>query len=776
MKSKTARYPFAPKRPLVFCTLFCVLGLAAGIALPLKTPLLIVCALFCVPLGAVMKKQGKSIVYALSLLLFFLCAIASASIMQTPFLAPGAYTITGIVEGEAAKRENGSVRVTLRDGRAVNDAGEETHFGKAYWTFYPREDETLLELSETLYDGDKVSFTASAYTPSGQVNPYGFDFRLYLLQGGFRAAITGCADPLVKKEASVSLSGWVFRLRSHLLARMDAIFGDDAPWPEALLLGVRDRLEEDTVQAFRDLGIAHILAVSGLHVGLIAAFVQWLLRRLRVGIRGQFIILCLLLLLYAALLQFTASVVRASVLILLASLRRILRRPPDPLSTLALAALVILIVSPLQVMAAGFQLTFAAVLGIFMLREPFLKALRFVPVRAVREALAVTAAASLAVLIPSAALFHSISLAGLLVSPVACLVMAALLPVYILLTVLGAVYLPLGQAGASALHVLTSWMLPASKAISETPYSHLSITAFPFVSACALIGILFLLTRYCILPWKRRLALACAFALLGALIPLMQRDGRVSYIQFSQGQSDAAVIEDGDMTVVIDAGENGSDLAAYLLSVGRRADIVVLTHLHTDHCAGVLDLIADRVEIGKVILAPLAEAQTIDEPAKAVMAKVRETGIPVETMAAGDSFFTERARFDILWPFAGRVRAGQDANDYSMALLCEAEGVRILFTGDLTAKYETYAMADADILKVAHHGSAASTEEAFLAAVTPRLSIVTCRSGQYLPSGATLERLMESGSAILRTDETGAIRVNLKNGAFEITPFLAPSP
>ncbi len=773
---KTAAYPFAPRRPLAACTLFLILGLAAGIVLSVQTLPLIIGAAVCVLLGAVMKKQGKSLVYALSLLIFFLSALVSASIMRTPFLPPGLFRVSGIVEGEAAKRENGSVRVTLRDAEAVNGEGVRTHFGKAYWTFYPREDETLIQLSDSLYDGDRITFTASAYTPQGQVNPYGFNFRLYLLQGGFRAAISGCSDPVLEKEVSVSLSGHIFRLRSILLSRMDEIFGADAPWPEALLLGVRDRLEEDTVEAFRNLGIAHILAVSGLHVGMIAVFVQWLLRRLGVGVKGQSAVLFLLLLFYSALLQFTASVVRASVLILLASLRRIVRRPPDPLSTLSLAALLILLVSPLQVMAAGFQLTFAAVLGIIMLREPIGKALRFIPFRAVREALSVTAAASLAVLIPGAGLFHSVSLSGLVLSPLACLVMAALLPAFILLTVLGIVCLPLGQALAAFLHVLAAWMIPVSRAISETPYSHISVTAFPFVSACALIGILFLTTRYCALPRNKRLALACAFSLAGVLIPLAQRDGRVSYIQFSQGQSDAALIEDGPATVVIDAGENGSDLAAYLLSVGRRADIVLLTHLHTDHCAGVLDLIADRVEIGKIIIAPLAEAQRIDEGAAKVLEKARETGIPVETLAAGDSFSTGRARFDILWPVREHIRTGQDPNDYSMTVLCEAQGVRILFTGDLTAKYEPYAAADADILKVAHHGSADSTEEAFLAGTTPRLSIITCRSGQYLPSGATLDRLKKSGSAVLRTDETGAIRVRLQNGEFEITPFLSPSP
>ena len=137
-----------------------------------------------------------------------------------------------------------------------------------------------------------------------------------------------------------------------------------------------------------------------------------------------------------------------------------------------------------------------------------------------------------------------------------------------------------------------------------------------------------------------------------------------------------------------------------------------------------------------------------------------------------DSFSTDRVRFDVLWPERNRVRAGQDPNIYSLTILCEVESVRILFTGDLTGDYEKYLLADTDILKVSHHGSAASTTEAFLQMATPDLSIITCRSEQYLPSGATLERLAESGSRILRTDELGAIRIRFQNGNYEITPFL----
>ena len=765
-------FAFGPKRPLAFCAAFYALGLAAGILWRFAMPAGVFGAALGIGLAIVLWLRGKPWVYGAALALFFISACVSSGLMRVPFAPAGTLRVTGYVEGEAQIRENGSVRAVLRDAVGVDPEGKEIRLGKTYWTYRPREDESLLRLAETLFDGDLVSFDASAYEPTGRVNPYGFDFRLYLKQGGFEAAVSGCGDPEITKEARLTLSGAVFRLRLWLLERMDAIFGEQAAWPQALLLGVRDRLQEDTVQAFRDLGIAHVLAVSGLHVALIAAPIQAILIKCRFSGKIRLLVLFVFLALYAALLQFSSPVVRASILILLSECRQLVRRSSDPLSTVAAAMLAILVFSPLQVMAAGFILTFSAVLGIVLLREPVANLLRFLPWAGLRDALGVTAGASLGVLIPAANLYHSVSLVGIAVSPLVCLLMSALLPVYLMITVTGILYLPAGQLLSQAVHALIGWTIPLTLEAGAQPFVRLAVPAFPLVTACALIAVLFLCTRYCLLDRRRRMLLACGLAVIGIALPLAMRDGRVSYVQFAEGQSDAAVIEDGNATVLIDVGENGSDLAAYLLSKGRRADIVVLTHLHSDHCGGLMDLLADRVEIGQVILAPRAFEQAVDETGAAVMEKIRELQIPLRLMARGDSFRTERANFTVLWPERDRIRAGQDPNIYSMAILCEAEGVRILFTGDLVGSYEKYAAADADVLKVPHHGSASSSTEAFLAAVSPELSVITCRAGQSLPSRAALERLEACGTRILRTDHLGAVRISLDQGRYEVTPYL----
>ena len=107
------------------------------------------------------------------------------------------------------------------------------------------------------------------------------------------------------------------------------------------------------------------------------------------------------------------------------------------------------------------------------------------------------------------------------------------------------------------------------------------------------------------------------------------------------------------------------------------------------------------------------------------MAELRERKIPVHYLRAGDEITTARTVLTAVWPLADTVRPGQDANRYSLALLCDLDGVTLLSAGDLTGEYERYAARDADILKVSHHGSKTSTGEAFLQTVSPRLALIT---------------------------------------------------
>ena len=749
-----------------------VLGILAGKTVGFMPGIMAGSALMGALLILLLSRLKKDVFPGVVAVVFSLSALYAGYAARPYDIPTGGYVAEGYVSGEVVRRDNGSYRVALRDVEAVDMNGRHVRLGRVYWTFRPYDDEEIDLMGRTLFDGDRVTFAGTVYQPSGQANPWGFDFSLYLRQNGFDCAVSGCSSPSVVREADVDFSGRMLRVRLALSGEMDRIFGDSAPWPQALLLGERDRLSEDTRQAFADLGIAHILAVSGLHVGLIGALLLFILRKASAPPWLRLAVLACFMLFYCALLDFSHPVCRAGILLVLGEGRHCVRRSPDPLTVLSASMIVILLISPLSLFSAGFRMTFCAVLGITLFSGPISRALRRLG-RFPASALGASWGAAAGVAVPLAGTYHSLSLLGLVLSPPVCLVMGVLLPAYLAVFAVGCVWLRAGQFLAGLLHACLSPLEGLFSSWSVRGVGVVPVPAAPAAAVAALCVLAFAVSDYTVMKKRARVLCAVTALAVAAGAFAARDDARIRYLQFSAGQGDCALILDGRETVVIDCSEDGGDLRSWLLSEGRRADTVVLTHLHADHCGGLIDLMEGGVGIGCVILPEGAEDVEIDAVGVTVMGMLRERGIPVTYVRAGDTFGTSRVRFEVLWPEGDAVRPLSDANDYSLTLLCEAGGVKVLFAGDLSGTYEMYAARDADILKVAHHGSVSSTSGAFLDIVTPKVAVITCRSGMKLPAEATVDRLLATGCAVYRTDECGCLTFTLDGGAAEADLYLA---
>ena len=309
--------------------------------------------------------------------------------------------------------------------------------------------------------------------------------------------------------------------------------------------------------------------------------------------------------------------------------------------------------------------------------------------------------------------------------------------------------------------------------MAALPFATVRVPSLPWYVIAALTFAAVLCTRYVLWPAKRRIivGVGCFVIAFGVWQGTICRD--VQYIQLAVGQADAALILDGSETVVIDTGEHGGDLADYLLATGRNADQLILTHLHRDHCLGVKELLEERVSIGAVYLPEGAEEQQVDAECRELLDTLREMGVPVYYLHAGDTLDTVRTHLTVTWPVKGGVRAGQDANRYALALLCDLDGLTLFSASDLLGDYEMYAARDADILKVAHHGSKNSTGAYFLAAVSPQIAVITgSHAGAALPSSDTLSRLEAAGVQTYNTGVCGAVTITIRDGAGQLTTFL----
>ena len=720
----------------------------------------------CLAAAALLPRIGRRRVLGMMGVFLFAGMLLSGYAAHPALPEEGKYAVTGVLCGDAAMREDGTAaaylsQVTLEGG------GRGYRLSKVYWTYHPDPQAPVLPR-----EGDRVAFTGRLYRPDGQKNPYGFDTRLYLLQQGAAAGVSGAREIRIEGHPGRGLFSLTYGVRAWLDQRIRAVFGTENALPEALLIGVRDNLPPEEAQAFRDVGLAHLLAISGLHVGLLAGALLLPLR-LWTGRKTQLCVLAGFLLCYCALLDFSAPVVRASLLMVIAAGRRIVRRAPDPLTALAAAFLLILVFRPLDLFSASFQLSFCAVLGLVTLLPAMEGRWQGRPYRRFLEAISVPAAATLFVAVPTIQIFPRLSLLGLVLNPFACMLFALLLPYFALTLAVGCVCLPAGQALAVPANAVSGWIGSAVQALGQIPFASVQVPSLPWYCVFAAAFALMMATRYVLWPGKRKaLAAVCCLGAAFLLWPLTgSRD--VQYIQLAMGQADSALILDGEKTIVIDAGSYGGDLASYLLSTGRRADILVLTHLHTDHCMGARQLMDSRVPIGEVWLPEGAEEQRIDDACLSLIREMEEKGVPVRHVAAGDAFEEGRVRLNVLWPRRGTVPPGRDANRYSLALLCSLDGMRLLSAGDLPGDYELYAARDADLLKIAHHGSKSSTGDAFLSAVGPGAALITGSPGaDALPHPDVLDRLARRGIPWYNTAETGAVTVRVRNGGAVISPFL----
>ena len=754
--------PFHHQRPLVSTALTFGLGVWAGVLFAWRPGLYTLGLIASALIVAFLPKLGRRRVTGVMACFLFLGMLLGGCRSHPALPSEGKYRVTGVLSCDLTLREDGTAAGYLEQAVLQTEANE-IRIGKLYWTYTPDKDAPFMPS-----EGDLVSFDATLYHPSGRVNPYGFDFRMYLLQRGVRAGVSSARETALIGHPGRGLASALYRIRQTLTERVRLIFGEDSALPEALLLGQRDQLPEETARGFSDAGAAHLLAVSGLHVGLLAALLMIPLRWL-LGPRARMVFLGVFLLGYCALLNFSAPVVRASLLMMIGAWRRVVRRTPDPLTALCAAFLLMLLFRPLDLFSASFQLSFCAVLEIAAFGHLF-------PVSSKRPLLSAwraTVSATVGIFLPTIQTFHRFSLIGLILNPFACAFFAILLPAYFLTAAVGCCWLSGGIWLANFINPVTRGAVGVITWFGKLPFATVRVPSLPWYCVIAVALALILATRYSVMSRKKKW-LAAILALMfsfGAWRLTVCRD--VQFIQLAMGQADAAILTDGTETAVIDTGEYGGDVADYLLSTGRKADHLILTHLHTDHCLGVEQLLKHDVPIGTVYLPEGAEEQLIDEQCLALLEEIKARCIPIVHLSAGNEIRLARSALTAVWPLPGTVVSGQDANRYCLCLLCELDGVKLLTCADVPGEYEAYAAWDADILKVAHHGSKSSMSASFLETVSPQIALITSnRMSSRLPNPDTLKRLQTAGAIIYETGKTGAVTITTKQGEAVITTFL----
>jgi competence protein ComEC len=276
-------------------------------------------------------------------------------------------------------------------------------------------------------------------------------------------------------------------------------------------------------------------------------------------------------------------------------------------------------------------------------------------------------------------------------------------------------------------------------------------------------------------------ALALAASVVATALAFAHRpDGRTTIVVLDVGQGDAILVESSrGGRLLVDGGPDPDRLLVALDERlppwDRRIDAIVLTHPHEDHVAG-LALLLERYRVGRVF----EPGMRGPGPGYAAWAARLAGGdVAAGRLSAGDRLAVDDAALEVLWPDPGAVPAepsntGTGINNVSIVLLGEADGRRFLLAGDVEEEIDPLLLARGlprlDVLKVAHHGSRTSSTEAFLDAVRPTVAVVSAGADNPYghPAPATIERLRERGTRILRTDLDGTVEIALEAGAVTV--------
>ena len=734
------------------------LALAAGILIgrAADTSAWAMAAMLCAAIG-ILPAKGRMRLACVLLAVMSLGAVRGYHAYHPDLPAEGTYVVTGVVSDEI--RVRGDQISTRLTGVTLGGVPAPTN---AYWSFYAD------AVPEGLVPGREITVTARLYHPGGPENPGGFNFREYLLGEGVTYALFGADDFAAKEPSALTVGGMAAGARHSLVTQLTATMsGDAGAYAAAMLLGTKAYIPEAELEVFSELGAAHILAVSGFHVGVLASLAGWLMRPL--GKRAGGVVTMAVIAAYCVLTGAHAPVVRASVLLAAALGGRMLYRQVGSLWTTSLAFILMLLINPAQLTSAGFQLSFGAVAGIVLVGRWLHRRLH--PVHNVTAWLwstfCMSVGAQTGVLLAQLYWYYELPAAGLLLN----LLLMPFASVLISLYWLALAFLwwePAAIILGGVSGVMTDVLLGACRWLRASGFGAWWTGQ---ANAVTMLGWCMVMLPACVLVrlnarTKRTLVMLGALLMCVSFIPVPQ--GVPTYTQLSVGAADSAVLRSGGQVIVIDTGEDGEALCDHLMRSRLSVDTLIITHLHSDHAGGVAALLDANVPVAVCLIPVGAEITGTSSDMVDLIRRLETRGTEIRCVGRGDVITIPDGTITVLWPEHGRVRPQSDPNAMSLVLRADIRGTSLLLTGDATNIYEHYAAEPADILKVAHHGDEDSTSEAFLAAVSPQVAVVSNEYGNLdAPTAARL-----TGMPVYQTSADGAVIIRFHDGQFEITTMI----
>ncbi len=613
-------------------------------------------------------------------------------------------------------------------------------------------------------------------------------YRSMGISGKFRLQKKGKIE--IKDASFDAGRQWLFEIRRKIRGIFQSILERDAEKAgifSAIVLGDRSQVESDVKSLYQKNGIAHILAVSGLHISLIGMGLFKILRK-QFYVPVSAILSGSVMVLFCILSGGSASAIRATTMFLLRMTAAMRGKTFDLLTGLSFAGLLLLLTNPLYLTNSAFLLSFGAILGL-ALPGHAAEGLLSLQNSAVKAFFA-----SLSVFLMTApilmSVYYEISLFSILLNLAVIPLMSLILGSGILGGISGLLSLALARFAIGLGTYLLSFVEILCRILDYLPFL-VFITGKPSAVRVILFyallfggtavwgwwsrkeraGISFF--RNNPEKWKRRCFAGWILLLLFVLfLRIPHRDLLITFLDVDQGDgillempSGEVCLIDGGSSSIADVGTRRMESALEYCGISE-IDYAFVSHTDSDHFSGMLELMeesgAGSIRIRHLCL-PVFED---NENQTLLLTTARERGIPVTFLSSGMTYSFGEVRLTCLHPATGRSYSS--ANAASAVLSLNYGSFSALFTGDLEAEGEQelihrFSSLDHDLLKVGHHGSRDASSSAFLEAVSPQLAVISAgvRNQYGHPHKEVLERLKACGAQIYLTAEKGQIQVKV---------------
>jgi competence protein ComEC len=644
--------------------------------------------------------------------------------------------------------------------------------------------------NQQLYPGYKIIMNGTYVKGKNVSNPGEFDYEAYLRISGVSGYIYTSSDSnlFIRSDNEDLISGSIYKVRLYISRMLDELHTKRvSALLKGLLLADRKDIEYDIRTNFINSGTAHVLALSGLHVGFILLIFYVLTGRLNLYLRSILTIAGLVIFIFIT--GAPASVLRASLMAIVVIAAFLTNRSTNVFNSLAISAMIILLIDPSQLFLPGFQLSYTAVISIAiffpLFREKIDKSgIQNDIIKKILLFISVTLAAQIGTLPLVLHYFSKLSFVSIGANVIVIPLIGMITGTAFVTLLISPLLLEAGKLFASANELMTDLLYSTVDITGNFNFSFIRITDFSAVDSVISYIILALMLTF-IRKTNHQYAKASVVVLCVSIIVLYSsfddktylKDNYLNCYMIDVGQGDAILLKfPSGKTALIDAGETnlyfdtGERITEPLLNYFgiNKIDYAFISHLDSDHYSGFIHLIKN----GYIDFLYKPHPDTSDKDIK-FERFLRQCNVDFSHYS-GDELKLDKAGIYFLNSYIPPNKRF-NSNDQSQVLLLVYGKTSFLFTGDAGFKAEQLYIDNygdllkADVLKVSHHGSATATSDNFLKFINPKISLISAGEKNKFghPSEKTISRLEKTGTKVYRTDLEGGIL--LRSDGYKVT-------